>query len=192
MNRIAKFAALFAALPLVGCQSTADYVQRHPDRVGAPAVLGVVGATSGYALGGAAGAAGLGVAGLGVGVLAAQYLAKRDSRVMDATFEKVLAGPTGKAMDWNNPHTGNTGTLTAMSPAVEFFDGKCRWVRSEQRPAKDSNPVIGIQIEYSATFEREYLMLCDRGEGWYITWDDHIADRLRQAAANSATRQQQP
>ncbi|HAA91942.1 MAG TPA: hypothetical protein DCS82_04530 [Rhodospirillaceae bacterium] len=175
-------------LSLVGCQSATDYVQKNPDRVGAPAVLGVVGAASGYTLGGAAGAAGLGVAGLGVGLLTSGYLAKRDSRIMDPVFERVLAGPTGKPMNWKNPHTGNAGTLTAMSPVVDFFDGKCRWIRSDQRPAKSPNPVINIQIDYSAMFAREDLMLCDRGEGWYITWDDHVSRRLQQAAAQTATR----
>lgn len=192
MKRYLSSICLVWALALAGCQSAADYVQKNPDRVGPAAVLGVVGTASGYTLGGAAGAAGLGVAGLGVGLLASHYLAKRDSRIMDPTFEKALAGPTGKPMDWKNPHTGNAGTLTAMSPAVEFFDGKCRWVRSELRPAKDPNPVIGIQIEYSAMFTREDLMLCDKGEGWYITWSDHVEDRLRQAAANHATGNTKP
>ena len=36
-------------------------------------------------------------------------------------------------------------------------------------------------------FDQEDLMLCDRGEGWYITWDDQVANRLRDAASSRAT-----
>lgn len=192
MNLFIKLLCVASAIALSACQSTADYVEKNPDRIGAPAVLGVVGAVSGYTLGGSgaaaiAGSAGLGIAGLGVGVLASRYLAKRDSRAMNPTFEKVLAGPTSKPINWKNPHTGNAGTLTALSPPVEFYDKTCRWVRHEQHPAASPNPVFGIHIDYTAMFDREDLMLCDRGEGWHITWDDHVAERLQDSANNRAT-----
>ena len=197
MKPLFKIICTASALALSACQSTVDYVETNPDRIGAPAVLGVAGAVSGYALSGGgaaaiAGSAGLGVAGLGVGVLASHYLAKRDSRVMNLTFEKVLTGPTNKQMHWKNPHTSNSGTLTALSPPIEFFDKTCRWVRSEQRQAGNPKPIFGIHIDYTAMFDREDLMLCDRGEGWYITWDDQVANRLRDAASSRATNLAQP
>lgn len=178
---------MMATVLASGCQSTENYVQDHPDRLGAPAVLGVIGATSGYTLGGGgaasvAGAAGLGVAGLGVGILAAAYLEKRDRRVMDKALEKVLAGPRNTKVSWKNPHTGNEGTLTAMSPTVEFFDQQCRWVRSELSPTNNPSSLFGVAVDYSAMFKQEDLMLCDRSDGWYITWNENVADRLQQAA----------
>ncbi|MDA0656696.1 MAG: hypothetical protein O2912_09845 [Proteobacteria bacterium] len=179
--------ALMVSVLVSGCQSTADYVQDHPDRLGAPAILGVIGATSGYTLGGGgaasvAGAAGLGVAGLGVGILAASYLEKRDGRVIDKALEIVLVGPTNATVSWTNPHTGNEGVLTAMSPTVDFFDQKCRWIRSEPSPTNNPSSLFGVAIDYTAMFKHEDLMLCDRSDGWYITWNERVADRLQQAA----------
>ncbi|MDB3953841.1 hypothetical protein N9452_08155 [Alphaproteobacteria bacterium] len=192
MKPFFKILCTASALALSACQSTADYVEKNPDHIGAPAILGVVGAVTGYTLGGGgaeaiASSAGLGVAGIVVGVLASHYLAKRDSRVMNPTFEKVLAGPTNKQMHWQNPHTGNSGTLTALSPLVEFLDKTCRWVRSEQRQAANTKPVFGIHIDYTAMFDREDLMLCDRGEGWYITWDEQVSGRLQDATSSRVT-----
>ena len=90
-------------------------------------------------------------------------------------------------MHWKNPHTSNSGTLTALSPPIQFFDKTCRWVQSEERQAGNPKPMFGIHIDYTAMVDREDLMLCDRGEGWYITWDDQVANRFRDAASSRAT-----
>jgi surface antigen len=180
--------ALAAALALAACQSTADYVQGHPDRIGAPLVLGTVGAVSGSTVGGAAGAAGLGVAGLGVGYLVAPYLEKRDMRVIDKALDKALDGPTGKPIPWHNPHTGNAGIVTAMSPQTEIGWEICRWVRSDLKPAANPKPVFGNDIDISEPVAREDLMICDNGDGWYITDNMHVAEELQKAAATAAAR----
>ena len=197
MNQFLQTLFITSAFVLSACQSTTDYVEKKPERIGVPAVLGIIGAVSGYTVGGSGTAAitggtALGVAGLGVGILASRYLATQDSRVVDPIFEKVLDGPTDKPMHWKNSHTGNSGTLTALSSPVVLFDKTCRWLRSEQISTASHIPVLGIHIDYGAMSNREDLVLCDNGEGWYITWDDRMAKRFLNTVNKSATTSASP
>ena len=197
MNQFLKILFISGAFVLSACQSTTDYVEKKPERIGVPAVLGIIGAVSGYTVGGSGTAAitggtALGVAGLGIGILASRYLATQDSRVVDPIFEKVLDGPTDKPMHWKNSHTGNSGTLTALSSPVVLFDKTCRWLRSEQISTASHISVLSIHIDYAAMLNHEDLVLCDRGEGWYITWDDRIAKHFPNTVNKSATNRASP
>ena len=119
------------ALVLASCEALVDGPKTEKNNIVASGVLGVMGASNGHSIGGTAGAAGLGLLGLGVGFLASDKLKKSDMAAIDLALEKVLAGSIGQAVEWKNPHTGNSGTLIAMSSILSFQDEKCRWVRSK-------------------------------------------------------------
>ena len=167
------------ALVLASCEALVDGPKKEKNNIVASGVLGVMGASNGHSIGGTAGAAGLGLLGLGVGFLASDKLKKSDMAAIDLALEKVLAGSIGQAVEWKNPHTGNSGTLIAMSSILSFQDEKCRWVRSKGQTAMSQNNRVYPQNEETEIHVFDDLILCDKGAGWYISWDSEIAPMLK-------------
>ena len=171
-------AILVLIISLAGCQSSYTDSTQQTQSLAAKGAFGIVGATNGYSVGGAAGAVGMGLAGLGAGFLVVEYAAQQDSKQIDLALKKILSGPVGKVMTWINPNTKNTGKLTLMSPEVNTLNGKCQWVRSEYTSKKYGYTAHQHYQKGRKSHPHEDLILCDEGEGWYITWDEDIAARL--------------
>ena len=172
-------AILMLLIFLAGCQSSHTDPTQQARSFASTGIFGIVGAASGYSVGGAAGAAGMGLAGLSAGFLVTNYAAQQDSKHIDLALTKILSGSVGQIVTWINQYNTNAGKLTLMSPKVTTLNGRCQWVRSEYtsktyRYATNQHYTKGIK-----NHTHEDLILCDEGEGWYITWDEDIATRLR-------------
>ena len=164
---------------LAGCHSTHSDPTQKTRSLASTGTFGIVGAANGYSVGGAAGAAGMGLAGLSAGFLVADYAAQQDSKHIDLALEKILSGPVGQIVTWINPYNTNAGKLTLMSPEVNTLDGRCQWVRSEYTSKTYRYTTYQHYTKGRKNHTHEDLILCDKGEGWYITWDEDITTRLR-------------
>ena len=178
-------ASLALTISLAGCQSSDTDSKQTTRILASTTTFGIVGATNGYSVGGAAGAVGMGLAGLGAGFLVADYSAQQDSKQIDLALKKILSGPAGKVVTWVNPNTMNTGKLTLMSPEVRTFNGKCQRVRSEYISKKYKYTSYMHDTKGQNSHTREDLILCDEGEGWYITWDADIVARLESLSSKT-------
>ena len=171
-------AILVLVISSAGCQSSYSDSTQKTRNLAATGAFGIVGATNGYSVGGTAGAVGMGLAGLGAGFLVADYAAQQDSKQIDLALKKILSGPVGKVVTWINPNTTNTGKLILMSPEVNTLNGKCQWVRSEYLSKKNRDITYQGYKKGRKSHTHEDLILCDEGEGWYVTWDEGIATHL--------------
>jgi surface antigen len=101
--------------------------------LGPKALTGAVaGAAGGAAIGALAGKNAKGAligagAGLLVGLLAGKALDSHDCELAKAALQQMSSTPTGQQIAWNNPATGNKGTLTPTGDAAPAPDGRiCR------------------------------------------------------------------
>ena len=164
---------------LAGCQSSHTDPTQKTRSLASTGTFGIVAAANGYSVGGAAGAAGMGLAGLSAGFLVANYASQQDSKHIDLALKKILSGPVGQIVTWINPYNTNAGRLTLMSPEVNTLNRRCQWVRSEYTSKTYRYTTYQNHTKGRKNFTHEDLILCDEGEGWYITWDEDIATRLK-------------
>ncbi|MEE2933850.1 MAG: hypothetical protein VX941_10600 [Pseudomonadota bacterium] len=175
-----RIIAIFGLLIfLASCQSSHTDPTQKTKSLASTGMFGIVAATNGYSVGGAAGAAGLGLAGLSAGFLVANYAEQQDSKHIDLALNKILSGPVGQIVTWINPYNTNAGKLTLMSPEVDTLNGRCQWVRSEYTSKTYRYTTYQDYTKERKNRTHEDLILCDEGEGWYITWDEDIATRLK-------------
>ena len=174
-----NIAILVLLIFLAGCQSSHTDSTQKTRSLASAGIFGIVGATNGYSFRGGAGAVGMGLAGLSAGFLVADYAAQQDSKYIDLALKKILPGTVGQIVTWINPHNTNAGKLTLMSPGVNTFNGRCQWVRSEYTSKTYYYTTYQHYTKGRKNQTHEDLVLCDEGEGWYITWDENIATRLR-------------
>lgn len=153
-----RFFAILAtmALPLlVSCADTVDDINENPQRVGAPIVGGTAGLMAGEALGATAAEVGLGAAGVIAGIAAAPYLEKRDVVFFDKAIDKAAVAPPGEPVNWTNPNTGTTGTLTRGKDVDISVDLTCRHLHSEEKQ--------------DGELEIKTMVVCKPEDGtWYI------------------------
>lgn len=160
-------AAVIGLIALIaGCADTADYINEHPHRVGAPIVAGTAGLMAGSAIGSSAAEAGLGLGGVAVGVVAAPYLEKRDTVFFDKAIDKAAVAPRGQPVEWSNPNTGTTGKMTRLNEVDLQASSTCRVVRSEVTTASE--------------IATEDLIVCrDDSTPWYIESAELVERRPR-------------
>jgi len=116
-----------AAWVFTGCET----VQGNPKT----AIGGLGGATVGGLIAAAAGGGGAGIAagvigGALLGGLAGNLLDDRDKRMANAAAQRALeTAPSGKAVAWNNPDSGHSGTITP----VRTYESNGRYCREFQQ-----------------------------------------------------------
>ena len=147
---------LLASLLLAGC-GIDDYINEHPQKVGAPIFGGAVGLAAGEAIGSGAAEAGLGAAGAIVGLAAGPYLQKRDLVYFDKAIDQAAEAEPGKPVHWRNPNTGTTGTMVRIRDLPGTGFETCRQLRSD--------------VSANGNVASEMLEVCRPPRGaWYIEW----------------------
>ncbi len=159
-------AAIGMAGLVAGCADTVDYINENPHRVGVPLAAGTAGLMAGSAIGSSAAEAGLGLTGVAVGVVAAPYLAKRDTVFFDKAIDKAAVAPRGQPIEWSNPNTGTTGKMTRLNEVDLQATSTCRILRSEVTTASE--------------VATEDLLVCrDDATPWYIKSSEMVERRPR-------------
>ena len=99
-----------------------------------------------------AGAAAGGLAGNAIG----KQLDERDRLLLGKTFQNTMeTAPNNQVGGWNNPNSGNSGTVTPTQTMV----------RSNNQPCREFNTTVNIGGELSQAFG----MACRQGDGsWKI------------------------
>lgn len=100
------------------------------------AIGGAIGAVAGGLIGTQIGkgrgrtAAIIGGAVLGglIGSQFAQYLTEEDKQLAEAQAQKALAAPVGTEHTWNNPQSGNSGTVVTRATTISTVASECRIV----------------------------------------------------------------
>lgn len=148
-------AAIGITTLIAGCADTVDYINENPHRVGAPLAGGTLGLIAGSATGNPLAQGGLAGVGLAAGVIAAPYLAKRDTVFFDKAIDKAAVAPRGQPVAWTNPNTGTTGKMTRLDEVDLQASSTCRTLRSEVTTATE--------------VATEDLIVCrDDSTPWYI------------------------
>jgi len=102
--------AMLLLVPLAGCQSIQDNPKTSIGGLGGAATGGLIAAAAGG--GGAAIAAGV-IGGALLGGLVGNLLDQRDKEMQaKAASQAFESGPSGKAVSWQNPDSGHSGTVT--------------------------------------------------------------------------------
>lgn len=95
--------------------------------------VGAAGAGIGAAAGGGKGALIGGLAGLVIGGLVGKGLDQRDCQHAQVALRQMAVAKTGQQIEWNNPATGNHGTLTPVSDSTTNANGQtCRQYKRDQ------------------------------------------------------------
>jgi len=159
-------AAIGMTALVAGCADTVDYINENPHRVGVPLAAGTAGLMAGSAIGSPAAEAGLGLGGVAVGVLAAPYLAKRDTVFFDKAIDKAAVAQRGQPIAWRNPNTGTTGKMTRLNEVDLEANSTCRVLRSE--------------VTTTTEVATEDLIVCrDDSTPWYIESAELVDRRPR-------------
>ena len=129
-NRAIVFAlaASLTAAPLAGCQSSGGGIDPVTGATAGGAVAGgLLGGFLGHsALYGVVGALG----GALIGNLAARYLTAEDKTAQAQAVSKATDAPVGKNIVWNNPQSGNKGTVTTTAKGKDDGGRQCRTLKS--------------------------------------------------------------
>jgi surface antigen len=131
-TRLACAAVALAALALTGCQNTGDSTIGTKTAIG-----GLGGAAAGGLLAAAVGGGGAGIAAgvlLGglVGGAVGNVLDQRDKEIAHQTAQKALEkAPSGTATAWQNPDSGNSGTITPTRTYQNSSGAYCREYQQE-------------------------------------------------------------
>ena len=151
---IAKGVALViaAVLALSSCASVGDNPKTAVGGLGGAAVGGLIAAAAG---GGGAGIAAGVIGGALLGGLVGNVLDDRDKKMAAQNASNALeSAPSGKAVAWKNPDTGNSGTVTP----VKTYQSGNTYCREYQQTV-----TIGGQQE------RSYGTACRQPDGsWKI------------------------
>ncbi|MEH6403446.1 MAG: RT0821/Lpp0805 family surface protein [Sneathiella sp.] len=117
---------LISIVSVTGCESVRD----NPKQTGGAVLGGVGGALLGSMFGSGSGR----LAAIAVGTLAGAFIGQEvgksldeaDRAAIDRAESKATTAPMGKTIEWNNPDSGNRGTVT---PVRDGKDSKGRYCR---------------------------------------------------------------
>src|SRR5262245_48982941 len=115
--------AMLLLVPLAGCET----IQSNPKT----AIGGFGGAATGGLIAAAAGGGGAGIAagvigGALLGGFAGNLLDQRDQRMANEAAQRAFeTAPSGRAVAWNNPDSGHSGTITPIR-TFESSGSYCR------------------------------------------------------------------
>lgn len=155
ISKILMVTALVGTMALTGCSSFQD----SPKQTGGAIAGGVGGALLGSLFGGGSGrlvavAAGT-LLGAWVGSEVGKSLDKADRAAIDRAERRATTSPMNETITWNNPDSGNRGTVT---PVREGKDPKGRYCREFRQT-----------IEVNGKLEEGYGTACRQEDGaWQI------------------------
>lgn len=146
---------MISTLAVAGCETARD----NPKQTGGAVLGGVGGALLGSMFGSGTGR----LAAIAVGTLAGAFIGnevgksldKADRAAIDRAENKATTAPIGQTIKWNNPDSGNRGTVT---PIRDGKDKKGRYCREFKQT-----------IEVSGKLEEGYGTACKQADGsWQI------------------------
>ncbi|MFT6558254.1 RT0821/Lpp0805 family surface protein [Sneathiella sp.] len=147
--------ALASMLALTGCAAQRE----NPKQTGGAIIGGVGGALLGSLFGGGSGRLAAVAVGTLVGAMIGQEFGKSldaaDRAAIDRAEQRATAAPLNKTITWNNPESGNRGTIT---PVRDGQDTKGRYCREFRQT-----------IEVGGKLEEGYGTACRQPDGsWQI------------------------
>lgn len=147
-------AAAAALLLVAGCDA-----ENNPKATGGTVLGGIGGAILGSLIGGGSGklvAVGVGtLAGAMIGQEVGKSLDRADRAQIDRAEKRATTAPIGQTISWNNPQSGNSGTITPVRDG-NHTDG--RYCREFQQT-----------IEIGGKLEKGYGTACRQPDGsWQI------------------------
>jgi len=146
---------LISIVSVTGCESARD----NPKQTGGVIIGGVGGALLGSMFGSGSGR----LAAVAVGTLAGAFIGQEvgksldeaDRAAIDRAEQKATTAPMGQTIKWNNPDSGNSGTVT---PVRDGQDKKGRYCREFKQT-----------IEVAGKLENGYGTACRQADGsWQI------------------------
>lgn len=128
---LALSAALLLGPALSACQSIRSNPNQTAGALGGAALGGFVGSQFGGSAEWTAAATGLGVLlGAALGSEVGSALDERDRRQMAMAQRRAYAAPVGETIRWNNPNSGNSGTITSIQDGYHPSGQYCRRFRT--------------------------------------------------------------
>lgn len=122
--------ALAAALALGGCSTLED----NPKQAAGTVLGGIGGAVIGSQFGGGTGKIAATAAGTMLGAWLGNEvgasLDRADRQYAEQAVERAHTAPVGESIAWNNPESGNSGTVTAMRDGQSNTGRYCREYRT--------------------------------------------------------------
>lgn len=153
-----------ALLSLGGCAGKEDYLVEHEQRVVAPIAGAGVGLAAGSAIGGNIAKGTLAGAGLVMGAAVGPVIERRDTKFFDRAIDEAADGGPGTKASWQNPNTGNKGTIAVVKNVNLFASETCRELLST--------------VTTKDRITEEQLIVCrDEPGPWYIYESDVIGAR---------------
>ena len=154
-SKLWTITALAAALALAGCADA----QNNPKTTGGAIIGGIGGALLGSAFGKGTGrlvAVGVGtLAGAMIGSEVGKSLDAADRAAIDRAERQATTAPMGQTITWNNPDSGNSGSITPVRDG-NHQDG--RYCREFQQT-----------VEIGGELEKGYGTACRQPDGsWQI------------------------
>lgn len=154
-SRLAIVTVMVAALGLSGCAAQ----QNDPKTTGGTIIGGIGGALLGSMFGSGKGQ----LAAVGVGTLVGAMIGNQVGKSLDAADRaqidraerQATTAPIGQQITWNNPNSGNSGTIT---PVRDGNDIQGRYCREFQQT-----------VEIGGKLEKGYGTACRQPDGsWQI------------------------
>ena len=151
-----KILTLITAVSITGC--TTDNLMTGKNIGGL--LGGALGGVAGSQFGGGSGKTAATIGGAMLGMLAGsalgEHLTESDRSILQDTQEQAYNAPIGEPIEWNNPETGNSGTITTERQGRTASGAYCREFQQT--------------ISIDGKTERAYGTACQQPDGtWQIT-----------------------
>lgn len=124
-------AVLLSALTLTAC-STADnqyFTKQNMGALGGAVVGGVLGSNVGGGKGQLIATGAGAILGMMVGNEIGKSLDRADKQYMSQAYQQAETAPVGQTISWNNPDSGNSGTVTPVREGTSSAGYACREFR---------------------------------------------------------------
>ena len=141
---------LAAALMLAGCETKQQQGTVAGAVVGG-AVGSLFGSGSGRVLAIAGGAVIGGIAGNQIG----KKMDERDKRQASLAMREAQSAPKGSRVNWNNPDSGNSGTIEVTREGTDGVGNKCREFKHTAQVGGETREDTGVA--------------CQRSDGKWVT-----------------------
>ncbi|KAA5606055.1 glycine zipper 2TM domain-containing protein [Roseospira marina] len=123
--------SLLAGPALTACQSAQNNPKQTVGTLGGAALGGLLGSQFGGSSGWTMAATGLGVLlGAAVGSELGRSLDETDRQQMRQASQQAYTAPVGQTINWNNPQSGNSGTITPIRSGQTNTGQYCRQFRT--------------------------------------------------------------
>ncbi|WP_085909441.1 RT0821/Lpp0805 family surface protein [Kiloniella majae] len=121
----ARIAVLLIALSTTACSNDTG-IKQTVGGLGGALAGGLLGAQFGKGSGQIVAAAAGAVVGGFLGSEVGRYMDDEDKRKADTAYNQAQAAPVGQTIAWNNPDSGNSGTVTPVRDGTSSEGKYCR------------------------------------------------------------------